>query len=220
MLVDIVNLNPDNSCLPREKWVRALQTGKFETALRNYIVTKRKLNLGLTGVAIRDMKVYSPKSLVLINGHPDIFQIIGRPFSHSIYSLFARNTGFETNLQMGLGEQRRAFANTSNFYLPPEIDPPLGEVRALIKQGIIGTFCHKERFNEDESKKIADHPFWFSDHDGNRIIIIPFQATGLLRAYYRALNGFSVKEWVECLNASISRYNLVFFLARFRKRDC
>ena len=68
-LIDIVNFNADASCMFSNKWLRSLEGGKdsrFCKLLDNYIFNDRKVNIGLTGVTIKDLAAFNPETIEII----------------------------------------------------------------------------------------------------------------------------------------------------------
>src|SRR5262245_34947643 len=102
-LVDIVNFNADASCLASARWLQALE-GKKESELclwlSAYIQNNKKTSLGFTGATLADIIEFNPEALDLIRRHPELFEIILRPFAHDI-GLLRSIEGFRLNFDLG-----------------------------------------------------------------------------------------------------------------------
>jgi hypothetical protein len=86
-LVDIINLNADASCLSTKRWMNALNGGKSSELYRlleSYVIQKCKINLGIIGSTLAEIQKFNPECISLINNTPEIFEILIRPFIHSL----------------------------------------------------------------------------------------------------------------------------------------
>ena len=86
-LIDIVNVNGEASCLASSRWLDILKgktSSEFFQWLNLYCKHKKKITLGLTGTTVVDAIKLNPEAINLINRHPQIFEVIIRPFSHDV----------------------------------------------------------------------------------------------------------------------------------------
>ena len=56
--------------------------------------------IGFTGATIADMAILNPEAIALVNDHPEVFEVILRPFSHDI-ALLRSPAGFALNVKAG-----------------------------------------------------------------------------------------------------------------------
>lgn len=152
-LVDVINLNSDASCLSSSRWLNAILGGK-ESELYNillcYVENRQKVNLGFVGSTLAEIIELNPDCIDLINRCPQNFEIIYRPFVHSL-SILWRDETFKRNYDLGKQLTESTFSNVSNWYLPPEFALRNSQIYLLAKEGV-GTFIHPKRMK----KKIKD----------------------------------------------------------------
>ena len=213
-IVDVVNFNADASCLPSAKWLKCLEGGEhslFMQMLKNYVRFSRKVNLGLVGAAIKDIAFFNPEAIDYINDHPDVFQLLARPFAHDS-PLLRLPDGFRYNLEKGLRCIHYYFSNVSNYYLPPEIMLTGEQIRILKEFDIQCIFLHKNRYNESIRKHIPDTPFMLHGVLNTQMWCIPFAEGGLEKKYLSAIHGVTTPDaWCEEIDR---RSSSDFFLWR------
>ncbi len=209
ILVDVTNFNADASCLWAEKWLYCLQGGYdslFCKFLENYINYSRKVNLGLTGVTIRDLLYFNPEAIELINDHPDIFELIYRPFSHDS-PLLRTPLGFKKNLEKGISIIKETFKNVSRFYLPPEHMQTGEQIKILKETGVIGTFIYRNRYDAHIAKRIPTHAYKVKGVMGNSLLCIPFNQKEEYSIFLDVLHGhLSPDVWVDVLEEQESPF--------------
>ncbi|MBI4125619.1 MAG: hypothetical protein HY609_00280 [Deltaproteobacteria bacterium] len=174
-LMDIVNLNADASCLPSNKWLRSLEGGKNSRLCRllnNYVRNRRKVNIGLTGATIKDLSVFNPEALDLINAHPEIFQILARPFAHDLSPL-RNHEGFQLNLEYGLKTIKEHLKNTVPAFLQNELMIRNQQIETLVEHGLQAIFIHPERYDETVQGIIPKSPFFCQGTHRSPILTIP-----------------------------------------------
>jgi len=148
-LVDIVNLNSDASCLSSERWMKALTGGlnsELFQILNSYVVEGQKVNLGIIGSTLSEIMQYNNECVDLINANPDIFEIVLRPFIHSLSILWHDET-FKRNFEFGEQLTKQVFRNVSDWYLPAEFALRNNQVY-MIHDRILGTFIHPKRIRK------------------------------------------------------------------------
>lgn len=208
-LVDVVNFNADASCLSAEKWLYCLKGGKrslFYQALENYVSYNRKVNLGLTGATIRDVVHFNPEAIDLINKHPQVFELICRPFAHDS-PLLRTNDGFKINLQKGLQIIRNTFHQVNDFYLAPELMKSGQQVKILQDLGIKGIFIHKDRFAKEIFRQIPDEPHFIKGVLGARLPCLPFNQKKESKIFLDVLHGYlAPEEWIRILEQRKADY--------------
>jgi len=213
-LIDVVNFNADASCLPSAKWLKCLEGGEnslFMQMLKNYVRFSRKVNLGLVGATIKDIAFFNPEAIDYINDHPDVFQLLARPFAHDS-PLLRLPDGFRYNLEKGLRCIHNYFSNVSNYYLPPEIMLTGEQIRILKEFDIQCIFLHKNRYNESIRKHIPDMPFMLHGVLNTQMWCIPFAEGELEKKYLSAIHGVTTPDvWCEEIDR---RSSSDFFLWR------
>ena len=152
-LVDIVNLNSDASCLSSERWMKALAGGlnsELFQILNSYVVEGQKVNLGIIGSTLSEILEYNNECIELINANPDIFEIVLRPFVHSLSILWHDET-FKRNFDIGEQLTKLVFRNVYDWYLPAEFALRNNQVY-MIQDRILGTFIHPKRIRKNLNK--------------------------------------------------------------------
>ena len=154
-LVDIINLNADASCLSSKRWLTALSGGKESELfliLNAYVEHDLKVNIGIIGSTLAEIEELNPECIDLINNYPQNFQILIRPFIHSLSILWNDDT-FHTNYTLGKRYIENTFKNVLNWYLPPEFALRNSQIFTIRKE-TEGTFIHPKRIKEDAKEKI------------------------------------------------------------------
>src|SRR6266516_272399 len=121
-MVDVVNFNADASCLSSSSWLAMLQNGDGSLMvqwLRLYVKYGKKVTLGFPGSTVADIVIHNPEAINLINSHPDIFEIVLRPFAHDI-ALLRLGKGFAVNFESGCRVIMNEFCQVTPWFLPPE----------------------------------------------------------------------------------------------------
>ena len=197
-IIDIVNFNSDASCLSTEQWLADLSGGRGSRLCRlldTYVSLQKKVVLGITGATVADMHAYNPESIDLINRHPDIFQLILRPFSHDI-ALLRSPEGFTLNLSLGIQTIRHEFDQIAEYFLPPEFMLTSEQVHALAERLILGTFICQERFSDDVQRRLPRTPYRIRGIFGAILPCIPCSGI-MMHAYLHALHHFDPGPWNE-----------------------
>lgn len=202
-LVDVVNFNADASCLAANDWHKALEGGCDSLLycwLELYVTYHKKVALGFTGATAADIAVRNPEAITFINNHPNIFEIIIRPFSHDI-SFLRTPQGFDLNLSFGLKTILHLFHNISNFYLPPEFMCTAMQIRQLAHTGITGIFINPERFDDQIAPRIPKQPYFLQGAFDTRLGCISF-AMQWTSAYLNSIHNFTANKWNRLITES------------------
>ena len=201
-LVDIVNVNGEASCLSSKQWLSILKGGNnsaFFQWLKIYVEYKKKVTLGLTGSTIVDMVCLNPESIRLINQHPEIFEIILRPFSHDI-ALLRTIGGFDTNLYIGEKVIRREFKNITKFFLPPEFMLTNEQIVVLKQRGMEGVFVNSQRFSKEVRDRIPNLPYEVKGVQKATLGCIPVEGS-LTPEYLYSLHNYTTASWNKRIDA-------------------
>ena len=200
-IVDVVNFNSDASCLSSHNWIKFTSGGKrsvlFEW-LSLYVSYGKKVVLGFPGGTIADVVGFNPECVDLINDHPEIFEIVYRPFSHDIPLLRTRR-GFELNLQLGMNTIDREFDRVHPYYLPPEFMCNSTHVLLLSESGVKGTFINAERFDASTAREIPAVPYNVHGLLDSRLECIPFNSRWT-QAYLDSIHWFTADPWNQFIN--------------------
>jgi len=202
-LVDVVNFNPDASCLPSARWVAALQGGVDSDLckwLGLYVELGRRVSLGLIGGAVADMAVLNPEALELVRSNRDVIEIVLRPFAHDV-ALLRTRTGFDINVRLGREILRREFGEILEFFLPPEFMLTAGQIKQLVDSGVEGVFMNPSRFRDELQSRLPRVPYQVEGVLGARLPCIPFDGT-LTQAYLDTLHAFDGTPWTRALRLS------------------
>jgi len=196
MLIDVVNFNADASCLDSTHWLSALTGGPdsfFCRWLLLYVRNRKRVVLGMTGSTVSDLQAHNPEAIELIRNHPEIFQIILRPYTHDI-PLLRTAAGFRYNLMAGQAVLKSAFREVSGYYLPPEL-MLMGEQIAFLRRiGVKATFINPAQFTSDLADRIPAHPYLVKGLKGTELGCLPVQGN-LTRSYLRTIQLWDEKEW-------------------------
>ena len=201
-LIDIVNFNADASCFDSQKWLSCLSGGVdsvFCNWLSLYIRHSKKIVLGLTGATISDLVTHNPESVELIRKHPDIFQMILRPYSHDI-SLLRNFDGFCFNLAAGISVLKAIFGLESPYYLPAEFMMTNEQLSILADHGIRSTFVNASRYDNELASRIPEHCYTVKGILGSSLGCIPVQGV-LTQSYLRCIQLWESREWNETVSA-------------------
>ncbi len=195
-IVDVVNLNADASCLSSTSWQSILQGGKHSTLftfLQTYMQLRKKISLGVMGATVVDMAKWNPEAVTLIKDHPEVFEIILRPFAHDI-SLLRSPQGFALNYRYGKEVLLNEFGRVEPYFLPPEFMLTNYQVAQLVSEGVQGTFVNANRFTSDVKKKIPTVPYMVRGVNEARLICIPVFGE-LTRAYLDSIHRYDARAW-------------------------
>jgi hypothetical protein len=195
-LVDLVNFNADASCLSTPAWLHALENGTDSALCRwllQYVTLGRKTVLGFTGATIADLRAFNPDAIALVNAHPDVFEIIVRPFAHDI-SLLRSRDAFLLNLDLGFRLAKREFHRVTPFYLPPEFMLTNEQVALLAARAIDGVAVNAARFSSELQQRIPDEPYQVKGIGGTLLRCLPVQGA-LTQAYLDALHLYDASPW-------------------------
>ena len=201
-IVDLVNFNADASCLSSRHWLDALvggATSQFCRWLELYVTHRHKLVLGLTGGTVADLAQHNPQAIDLINGHPKIFQLILRPFSHDV-ALMRSRLGFQRNFSLGRATLRRHFEHLVNHYLPPEFMLSAEQVALLEQEGVQCIFVNAQRLAPDIRNRIPDQPYVVQGIGKSKLPCLPV-AGEMTQHYLDTLHSFDASGWHEGLKA-------------------
>jgi hypothetical protein len=199
-LIDLVNFNADGSCLDAGAWLLALRGGEaapFHRWLVLYVELRKKVVLGLTGATIADVATFNPRAIELINEHPEVFELIVRPFSHDIPLLRSR-LGFLRNLELGLEIATRELRDVTRFYLPPEFMLTNEQVALLDERGITGVAVNAARFSHELQQRIPDVPYKVRGLDGRTLNCLPVHGI-LTQRYLDALHVHDAGPWCTAI---------------------
>jgi hypothetical protein len=208
-LIDVVNFNADASCLSSAKWLRCIEGGRdslLVRALSAFVRTGRKVNVGFTGATAADIAHFNPEAIALINAHPEVFEIVARPFAHD-NALLRLPAGFRYNVESGLATLRHHFVRVGDFYLAPEIMITGEQIHILHELGIRGVFVHKGRYDVSVARHIPDQPFTVHGTFSTPMRCVPFADKTLESSYLRALHGTtSARDWATEARRASERY--------------
>jgi hypothetical protein len=201
-LVDVVNFNADGSCLASERWLEALGGGSGSRMCRwlgGYLVAGKPVTLGLVGGTVADLAHHNPEAIALINRHPEVFEMVLRPFSHDV-ALLRTAAGFRLNFERGRELIEERFGAVARWFLPPEFMLNNQQVSALAGWGVEGTFVNPDRFKPEVQRRLPTRPYLLSGVLGGRLPCVPF-AGALADAYLDSLHRWSGEPW----NAALER---------------
>lgn len=197
-LIDVVNFNGDASCLSSAKWLSCLAGGTSSLLMRvlsGYVRHGRKVNFGPTGATAMDLARFNPEAIAYVNEHPEIFEIVLRPFAHDS-ALLRLPDGFRFNVEAGIATLRRLFVNVGTFYLAPEIMTTGDQIRILSELGVSGVFLHKGRYDISVTRHVPDEPFEVFGVLGAKMLCVPFAARELEARFLRGIHGLTTpQEW-------------------------
>jgi hypothetical protein len=201
-LLDVVNLNADASCLRAATWLAALSGGASSRCcawLRGYVELERKVVLGIAGATLADMRAYNPEAIQLIDAHPEVFEIILRPFAHDI-AFLRTPAGFARNLELGRRVLEQSFARVTPFYLPPEFMLSSSQLAQLARAAVSGVFICADRFAPLVQRCIPKLPYVVTGAMEAKLPCIPLRGQ-LTRAYLTSLHEFRGACWNRELQA-------------------
>jgi hypothetical protein len=194
-LIDVVNFNGDASCLATSDWLNMLRGGSdapFYRWLQLYVQSGSRVVLGLPGATASDIAAHNPESIALVRTHPDIFQIIVRPYSHDL-ALVRTERGFSFNLDTGERLLQHLFGRLAPFYLAPEFMLTSSQVGLLAKRGM-ATFVFADRLEAHVAAELPNAPFELVGTGDRRTLAIPFHCA-LTRAYLRTVQLLDASQW-------------------------
>ena len=195
-LADVVNFNADASCLPAVTWLGALAGGDDSVMcrwLRGFVEHEKRVSLGIVGSTVADMALLNPESIVLINRHREIFELILRPYSHDI-ALLRSPEGFALNLELGRAVISSEFDRVTPYLLAPEFMLTNEQLAELARQGIAGTFINSGRFSSSVAARIPDHPYQLTGLFGTTLDCVPV-VHALTDAYLQSLHDWESSAW-------------------------
>lgn len=175
-LVDIVNLNSDASCLSSKRWLKALEGGtssELYSILNLYVIEDLKITLGIVGSTLAEIEEFNPECIDLIKQNPHNFELLIRPFIHSLSILWSNDT-FSINYKLGKEYLVSIFDNYINWYLPPEFALRNSQVHVLSSLDCQGTFIHPKRVKESVKRKLPIGPFTLASIQNTRMPCISF----------------------------------------------
>ena len=199
-LVDIVNFNADASCFGASAWLTTLTGGEQSTFcqwLRLYVELDKKVTLGLTGATVADMRAFNPEAIALINAHPEIFELIARPFSHDI-SLLRSREGFITNLEAGWRVLTASFGRVRKLYLPPEFMLTNEQVALLAQRGYQEVVVNAARFSPELQQRIPTEPYILRGIGGTQVGCLPVLGA-LTQAYLDSIHQCDAAPWLKAM---------------------
>lgn len=199
-LVDVVNFNADGSCVAAGRWLEALAGGPDSELCRwlgHYVEAEKTVVLGMVGGTVADVVRHNPEAIERINAHPEVFELVLRPFSHDV-GLLRTAAGFRLNVTLGREIVEREFRAVVPWYLPPEFMLNNEQVTALASWGVEGTFVNPDRFKPEVQQRLPSAPYVLSGVLGGRLACIPF-AGRLSAAYLDSLHRWSAEPWNRAL---------------------
>ena len=202
-LVDVVNFNGDASCMSSKRWLEILQGGYTSSLVKwlfLYVDLKKKVVLGFPGAIIADISTYNPEAISLINDHPEIFEIIIRPFAHDI-ALLRIGSGFLQNIEFGCKTIYKEFKNVSEYFLPPEFMLTNKQVSVLQGMKIKGIFINSSRFSEEIMKRIPTEPYKIRGLFNTTLNCIPIRGDFTMN-YLCSIAMFDVRKWNDSIQSS------------------
>jgi hypothetical protein len=201
-IVDLVNFNADASCLPASSWLSALKGGPESSICRwlgVYAEARRRVVIGFTGATVADMATLNPEAIAFVNDHPEVFEIILRPFSHDI-ALLRSPAGFALNVRAGCAAIAKAFKHVTQYFLPAEFMLTNAQVNHLERSGIRGTFVNASRYKEELRSRIPERPYFVRGTFLSRLRCIPIQGE-LSEAYLESLHLWDAGPWNQAVAA-------------------
>jgi hypothetical protein len=198
--VDLVNFNADASCLSSARWLAALdgrEHSEFCRWLRFYVDGNKAVTLGLTGATVADLAAHNPEAIALINGHPQVFELIVRPFSHDV-SLARSSNGFLLNLGLGSAILQLHFPAITPFFLPPEFMLSSEQVALLAEQGILGIFVNSQRLAPGTRERVPTFPYQVRGVRGIDLRCVPVSGN-LTQLYLDALHNYDSGPWRQAI---------------------
>lgn len=201
-LADVVNFNADASCLSAETWLDTLR-GEVNSLLcrwlEGFVEQERRVTFGIVGATVSDMAMFNPESIALINSHPEIFEMILRPYAHDIGLLRSREA-FVLNVELGRSVITSEFEQVTPYLLAPEFMLTNEQIRELTDRGVAGTFINPGRFETAVAKRIPKHPYRLTGLFDAELDCIPV-APALTEAYLDSLHQWECTAW----NATVLR---------------
>ena len=152
--------------------------------------------------------MHNPEAISRINAHPEVFELIVRPFSHDI-ALLRIGEGFAINLEYGRRTIEREFSVVRKYFLPPEFMLTNEQLAYLSREKYDGVFIKPDRFADEIAKRIPRTPYNARGLFGAELYCIPF-ADKLTDAYLRALHLFDAREWSSAVESFPSDLALVW----------
>jgi len=201
-LADVVNFNADASCLSAGAWLDALSGGEDSLVsrwLRGYVEHERRVTLGIVGSTVADMALHNPEAIALVNRHPEIFELILRPYSHDI-ALLRSPEGFALNQDLGREVITSEFDRVTPYLLAPEFMLTSGQVSELSHRGVAGTFINAGRFSTAVASRIPEQPYRLTGLFDATLDCLPV-VPALTDAYLDSLHQWECSAW----NAGIRR---------------
>ncbi len=195
-LIDVVNFNADASCLPARQWLAMLDGSEKSLLyqwLKLYVRHHKKITLGFSGATIADIVINNPECVSLINAHPDIFEIIWRPFAHDL-GLLRSKEGFLANVTLGRQTIEREFKSVTPYFLPPEFMITAEQIGLLCAQKAMGTFINPQRFPSFVRDIIPSFPYQVKGILGSVLNCVPFNGF-LTNSYLHSLHEYDGPSW-------------------------
>ena len=153
--------------------------------------------IGFTGATVADMAELNPEAIDLVNRHPDIFEVILRPFSHDI-ALLRSPAGFALNVKAGRDAIENEFRSVTPYYLPAEFMLTNAQLYHLERSGVRGTFVNAARFKDELRSRIPRRPYLVRAIFGSTLRCIPINGA-LSEAYLQSLHLWDVVAWNQTL---------------------
>jgi hypothetical protein len=147
-VLDVVNLNPDASCLESDEWINILNgpDKKFLAWLKLFVKNNSPVLFGICGSALADIKSFAPDAIIFMKDHPDIFHFTVRPFSHASSYLLTHEL-VELNLNLGIKAHDFLKLPVEDIFLPPEFMVTTFDLSLLNSKNIRSIFLNPARFN-------------------------------------------------------------------------
>ena len=208
-LIDIVNFNPDASCLDSSRWLNSLSGGVqslFYKWLTLYVSYQKPLVLGMTGALVSDLVKHNSDSINLIKQHTNIFQVILRPYTHDI-SLLRTSYGFEQNFLIGKSVIQSVFDQAFSYYLPPEFMLRSEHFKFLSDENISATFINPDRYSSDISCRLPEKPYQAKGVMGLRVGCIPLHGW-LTKLYLNAIQLWDIDSWNQSIEYNFPKQQI------------
>ncbi|MFH1302090.1 MAG: hypothetical protein ABIK07_13595 [Planctomycetota bacterium] len=200
VLVDVVNFNADASCMSAAKWLDILKGGPLSLMYRwlgLYVRLRKKMVIGFTGATVADLATINPDSIALVNSHPEIFQVIWRPFAHDV-GLLRTSRGFTENATLGWEVIKREFPHAQKYFLPPEFMITNEQVGCLCRNGTRGIFIYPQRFSVEIQRRIPKAPYKVKGLLGCKLTCYPFDSEAT-EVYLDAIHRYETSRWNQIL---------------------
>jgi len=191
------------------EWLSILRGGlssRFCLWLSLYVRHRKRMVLGITGATVSDLTLHNPEAVTIVREHPDIFQVILRPYTHDL-SLLRTPDGFRFNIAAGEVALRKAFGGVSSYYLPPEFMLLSEQITALSLMGVKSTFINPRLHASEFAVRIPRRPYLVHGVMSQKIGCIPVDGE-LTRLYLRTIQLWDAEEWNKTMQMEECTFKL------------